>query len=162
MKRPPAASPATTSVQSAPAVSDANVEDQFKAAEDLAKKGKADEALRLFQGIYDYTRDALALMKSVKAAYDKEVSGQGLDQNQKEDLYVKLQRMGALFSQYTGLKTESALQIGAICAKKGNGEQARKYLLEVCQTAPFSLDPASPWMRAKNLLLSLFNLEGEF
>ena len=41
---------------------------------------------RVFQGIYDYTRDALALVKCVNAAYDKGASGQALDQSQKEDL----------------------------------------------------------------------------
>ena len=148
---------------SVPAViNDANVEDQFKAAEDQSKRGKTDDALRLFQGIYDYTRDALALMRCVKGAYDKAVSGQNLEQNQKEDLYLKLQRMTALAAQYGRLKEESAYQMGAIYAKKGNVEQARKYLLETCQSAPFSLEPASTWMRSKNLILGLSSLDGEF
>ena len=156
------ARPTTVSVPSAPAINDANIEEQFKAAQDLAKRGKADEALRVFQGIYDYTRDALALVKCVNAAYDKGASGQALDQSQKEDLYLKLERIKELTSRYTMLKAESAFQVGAIHAKKGNGELAKKYLLEVCQTAPFSLAPSSIWMRSKNLLLGLFGLEGEF
>jgi tetratricopeptide (TPR) repeat protein len=159
-KRPAAAKPLPLSV--GVVINDANVLDQFKAAEDQSKRGKTDDALRVFQGIYDYTRDALALMKCVKGAYDKAVSGQNLEQDQREDLYLKLQRIAALTAQYGRLKGESAYQIGAIYAKKGNAEQARKYLLETCQTAPFSLDPASPWMRSKNLLLGLSSLEGEF
>ncbi len=103
-KRPPAAKTAAPTVQ---AINDANVQDQFKAAEDESKKGKTDEALRVFQGIYDYTRDALTLMKYVKGAYDKAASGQNLEQSQKEDLYLKLQRIGVLSAQYGKLKGES-------------------------------------------------------
>ncbi len=143
-------------------VNDSNVVDYFKSGEDLLKKGRNDEALRAFQGVYDYTKDNLTLLKCVKTAYDKAYNGQGLDQNQREDLYVKLQRIGALTAQYSGLKTESAFRIGLIYKTKGNPEQARKYLLEACQTAPFSLDPASVWMKAKNLLLTISGLEGEF
>jgi len=124
-------SPSVTAV-----IKDANVEDQFKAAEAQSRRGKTDDALRVFQGIYDYTRDALALMKCVKGAYDKAVSGQNLDQNQREDLYVKLQRMAELAAQYGRLKGESAYQMGAIYVKKGNVEQARKYLPK--STAPLS------------------------
>jgi hypothetical protein len=173
-KRPPAAKtaagkasdekPATgkASGVSVQGVSDANVQDQFKAAEDLAKKGKTDEALKIFHGVYDYTRDALTLMKCVKTSYDKAVAGQNIEQNQREDLYLKLQRISVLTAQYGRIKGESAYQLGAAYAKKGNGEQARKFLIEACQTVPFSLDPASTWMRSKNLLLSVSNLEGEF
>lgn len=128
----------------------------------MAKRGKADDALRVFQAIYDYTRDGLTLMKCVKPLYEKAVSGQNLEQNQREDLYLKLQRIGVLSGQYAKLKGESAYQIGAVYAKKGNGEQARKYLIEACQTVPFSLDPPSTWMRSKSLLLTISNLEGEF
>lgn len=162
VEKPAPAAPAPAAPAPAHSISDANVVDQLRAAEDLFKKGKTDEALRIFQSIYDYTRDALNLMKCVKASYDKAVAGPNLEQNQKEDLYLKLQRIGALSAQYGKLKGESAYQVGAAHAKKGNNEQARKYLLEACQTVPFSLDPASTWMRSKNLLLSISNLEGEF
>jgi hypothetical protein len=159
-KRPPVAKPAP-----APApvvINDINLEDYFRTAEDQAKKGKADEADRIFQSIYDYTRDGLTLMKCVKAAYEKALSGQGIEQSQREDIYLKLQRINTLSALYTKIKGDSAYEIGAIAAKKGNPERARKYLLEVCQGVPFSLDPASLWMKSKNLLLALSNLEGEF
>jgi tetratricopeptide (TPR) repeat protein len=149
-------------VVSVQGITDANVQDQFKAAESLAKKGKTDEALRMFMGVYEYTRDALALMKCVKGSYDKAVAGPGLEQNQREDLYLKLQRISVLSTQYGKLKGETAYQMGAAYAKKGNGDQARKYLIEACQTVPFSLENSSTWMRSKNLLLALANLEGEF
>ena len=154
VKQAPAPSPVV--------INDINVEDYYRTAEEELKKGKADEADRIFQSIYDYTRDGLALMKCVKAAYEKALSGQGVEQGQREDLYLKLQRINTLATLYTRIKGDSAYQIGAISAKKGNTERARKYLLEVCQNAPFSLDPASQWMKSKNLLLTLSNLEGEF
>jgi tetratricopeptide (TPR) repeat protein len=143
-------------------VNDVNVNEHFKSGEDLLKRGKQDEALRVFQGIYDYARDTLLLLKVVKAGYDKALSDAGIDQNRKEELYLKLQRITSLTVRYTGLKSESAYLMGVTYRNKGNGEQARKYLLETCQTAPFSLEPASTWMQAKDLLLTLSNLEGEF
>lgn len=144
------------------AVNDANALAVLKTGEDLSAKGKHDEALRTFQAVYDYARDNLALLKCVKGAYDKALTGTGLDQNQKEDLYLKLQRIGGLTTRYSGLKGDSAYRIGVVHKAKGDSEQARKYLLDACQTAPFSLDPASTWKKSKDLLLSLANLEGEF
>jgi hypothetical protein len=143
-------------------VNDVTVGSQFESGDHLLKKEKYDDALRVFQAIYDYTRDVLLLLKSVKGGYEKAISGNGLDQGKKEDLYLKLQRIVSLTGRYTELKSESAYRIGIIQKSKGNSEQARKYLLETCQTAPFSFDPASTWMKAKNILLSLSNLEGEF
>ncbi len=159
-KRPPVVKPAPA--PSPVVINDINVQDYFRTAEDQLKKGKVDEADKVFQAIYDYTRDGLTLMKCVKAAYEKALAGQGVEQSQREDLYLKLQRINTLSALYAKIKGDSAYQIGVISAKKGNAERARKYLLEVCQSAPFSLDPASPWMKSKNLLLTLSNLEGEF
>ena len=60
----------------------------------------------------------------------KALSGQGVEQSQREDLYLKLQRINTLSALYTKIKGDSAYQIGAISAKKGNTERARKYLLK--------------------------------
>jgi tetratricopeptide (TPR) repeat protein len=144
------------------AVNDVNIDEYFKLGEDQLKKGRQDNALRIFQGIYDYSRDTLALLKVAKSGYDKALAGSNIDQNQKEELYLKLQRIASLSTRYTELKGESAYRIGLVYRAKGNNEQARKYLLETCQTAPFSLDPTSTWMKAKDMLLSLSHLEGEF
>jgi hypothetical protein len=145
------------------AVNDVTVDDYFKTGEELLKKGRQDEALRTFMGIYDYARDVLVLMKCVKAGYDKTLSAsEGIDQNTKEELFLKLQKIASLATRYTGLKTEAGYRVGLIYRTKGNAEQARKYLLETCQTAPFSLDPSSIWMKAKESLLGLSHLEGEF
>jgi hypothetical protein len=143
-------------------VNDVNLNTQFEAAESLLKKGKSDEAARLFQAVYNYTRDTLTLLKCVKGAYEKALSGAGIDQAKKEDLFLKLERVSSLNVRYTDIKGETAYHLGEIYKAKSNPEQARKYLLEACQTVPFSLESSSTWMKAKNLLLILSNLEGEF
>jgi tetratricopeptide (TPR) repeat protein len=143
-------------------VNDVNLNSQFEIAEGLLKKGKPDDALRLFQAVYNYARDTLALLKTVKGAYEKALSGAAIDQAKKEDLFLKLERVSSLSVRYTDIKSEAAYHLGEIYKAKSNSEQARKYLLEACQTASFSLDPSSTWMKAKNLLLVLSNLEGEF
>ena len=112
--------------------------------------------------MYEYTGDVLTLMVCVKSSYDKAVAGRNLEQSQREDLYLKLRRMNTVSVQYTKLKGEAAYQIGAAYAKKGKDDQARKYLVEACQTVPFSLERSSTWMRSKELLLALSNLEGMF
>ncbi len=161
-KRQPEVRSTQPSAPSAVSVNDVNVDEHFKAGEDLLKKGKQDEALKLFLAVYEYSRDTLALLKCVKGGYDKALSGSGIDQNQKEEIYLKLQRIASLNSRYAGLRGEAAYRMGLVYRAKGNNELARKYLLDTCQTSPFSLDPASTWMRAKEMLLSLSNLEGEF
>jgi hypothetical protein len=150
--------------QEAPSVdvNDVTVNAQFETGDGFLKKERSDDALRVFQAIYDYTRDVLLLLKSVRGGYEKAISGTSIEQTKKEDLYLKLQRITSLTGRYTELKSESAYRIGMIYKTKNSREQARKYLLETCQTAPFSLDPASTWMKSKNALLSLSSLEGEF
>jgi hypothetical protein len=162
VKRPNPPRPAQASASASVEVNDVTVSAQFETGDSLLKKEKFDEALKVFQAIYDYTRDVLLLLKSVKGGYEKAIAGNGLDQNKKEDLFLKLQRITSLNNKYTELKAESAFRIGIIQKAKRNSEQARKYLLETCQTAPFSLDPSSTWIKAKNALLTLSNLEGEF
>lgn len=112
--------------------------------------------------MYGYTTDALLLIQQVKGLYEKALNDPALNQDQKEDLYLKLQRMAGLTNRYTGLKGESAYYLGFILSKKGDAEQARKHLIDACQSVPFSLKSTSTWAKSKNLLLSLFHLEGEF
>lgn len=148
--------------QKARGIDDTNLQDFFKAGEEQLKKGKPDDALRLFQAVHGYTRDALLLMQCVKGPYEKALNESAVTQNEREDIYLKLQRISNLAALYSVLKTDSAYNIGLALAKKGDSEQARKYLLEACQSAPFSLNPNSTWLKSKNLLLTLFRLEGEF
>ena len=143
-------------------VTDANLQDRFESGIVHLKKGQPREALSAFNAVYHYVNDNLAVMKCIKDYYEKDLDSKGLKQTQKEDIYTKLQRLNTLSGQYTTVKMESAYYLGAIFAKREDGEQARRYLLEVCQSAPFSLEPNSLWMKSKNLLLSLSDLDGEF
>ena len=144
-------------------ISDVNIQDVFKTGEELLKKEKTGESLRIFLGIYKYSKDMLSFLGVVGPSYEKVLSeNPSLSQEEKEALYIKQNVVRDLTSKYSSLRIESAYYVGAAYAKMGDIEQARKFLLEVCQTAPFSLNPKSTWMKSKNLLLALFQLEGEF
>ena len=145
------------------AINDVNVQSVFKTGEAFFKKEQTDESLRIFLGIYRYSRDMLTFLEIIRPNYEKLLSeNPSLTQEEKEELYIKQKRVRDLASKYSSLRIESAYYVGAAYAKRGDAEQARKYLLEVCQTAPFSLNPKSTWLKSKNLLLALFQLEGEF
>lgn len=135
---------------------------QFHEAEARLKKGAATEALKLFQNVYDQAKTGVAAMECVKSAYGKLGNDAALEQGVNEELFIKLQRIASLEPQFARYRAESAYHIGSIYARRGDYEQARKYLLEVCRTAPPSLDPASLWMKSKNLLLETLYLQGEF
>jgi tetratricopeptide (TPR) repeat protein len=144
------------------ALNDATVQQLFKQGEELFKKDKPEEAIRIFLNIYRFSKDILTFLPVVQPQYEKLLKEGSLSQEEKEDVYIKQKRIQDLTNKYTALKIESAYYAGAIYAKRGDSEQARKYLLEVCQTAPFSLNPKATWFKSKNLLLTLFQLEGEF
>jgi tetratricopeptide (TPR) repeat protein len=143
-------------------VTDLNLPDCVKAGEDQLNKGRTDEALRTFQAVYHYTDDSLKFMACVREAYEKARNDPNLAQNQKETLYLKLQRLQGLTARYTKLKGESAYSLGLAYSKKGDAAQARKYLFDACRTAPFSLDPGSLWMKSKDLFVGISGLDGEF
>jgi tetratricopeptide (TPR) repeat protein len=154
-----AAQPAPAAVS---AVTDINLLDHWKSGEEQLKKGRTDDALKSFLAVHSFCRDNLLLIKCVREAYEKALGDGNLKQSQREDLYLKQQRISSLTARYQRFKGESAYNIGFAYKKRGDAEQARKYLIEACQTVPFSLDPASTWMKSKNLLLAISGLEGEF
>ena len=144
------------------ALNDSTVQQLFKQGEEFLKKDKPEEAIRIFLNIYRFSKDMLTFLPIVQPQYEKLLKEGSLSQEEKEDVYIKQKRIQDLTNKYTSLKIESAYYAGAIYAKRGDSEQARRYLLEVCQMAPFSLNPKSTWSRSKDLLLALFQLEGEF
>ncbi len=157
--------PAAKTVSSAAdtvAVSDLNLQDYVKAGEDQLKKGRTDEALRSFQAVYHYTDDSLKFMACVGEAYEKARNNPNLAQDQRETLYLRQQRLQGLTARYTKVKGETAYNLGLAYSKKGDAAQARRYLLDACRTAPFSLDPASLWMKSKDLFVGISGLDGEF
>jgi hypothetical protein len=144
-------------------INDVNIQAVFKTGEELFRQGKTDESLRTFLAIYRYSKDVLTFLEIIRPNYEKLLSEDAsLTQEEKEDLYIKQKRVRDLNSKYSSLRIESAYYVGAAYTKRGDTEQARKYLLEVCQTASFSVNPKLTWTKAKNLLLTLFQLEGEF
>jgi hypothetical protein len=155
-------SPGASVLSGVSSINGINLQERLELARERLKKEQPQEALPIFQDIYNFTRDTLTFTKCVKAGYEKALNDPGLKQNLKEDVYIKLQRLNSIQTRYSAIKNEAAYNIGSIYEKKGATEQARKYLLEACQTAPSSLDPSSIWMKAKNLLLDLSGLEGEF
>lgn len=145
-----------------PMLSERDIAAQFRDAEERLKKGRAAEALKLFQSVYDLAKTGLAAMECVKNVYSKIENDAVLEQDVREEIVIKLQRIASLKTQFDDYRIESAYNVGYIYAKRGDNEQAVKYLLEVCQKAPASLDPGSLWMKAKTLLLETLCLQGEF
>jgi len=143
-------------------INDGNLKAYQKKVEDFVKKGDFDNSLSIMLRIHDYADDVLSTLKAVKAQYEKAVGDQSLPQKDKEDLFIKLTRIGELMPRYATLYNSSTFNLGYLYAKRGETEKARKCLVEFMQTAPFSTGRDSQWMKAKALLLELYGLEGEF
>ena len=136
--------------------------DYLKKAEELVKKGELESSLAVLIRIHDYAEDVVKTVKYFQIQYDKTVNDASVTQNDKEDILIKMKRMPQLIQKYTHIKEVSAFDVGLVYAKKGETEKARKYLLEVLDTAPFSVKQDSLWMKSKKILLGLYSLEGEF
>jgi hypothetical protein len=144
------------------AVNDATVQDYLKKAEEQARKGELEHALPMLLKIHDYSEDVLKTVKLFQAQYEKVLNDASISQSEKEDIFIKLKRMGQLVPKYAAIREVSAYDLGYVYAKKGEGERARRYLLKVYETTPFSMKQDSLWMKSKRLLLALYSLEGEF
>jgi hypothetical protein len=149
-------------VQKDALMTDANVQTSVKKAEELLKKGDVDSSQKIFVKVYDYTKEALTTMTFIQGQYDKIVSDPSTNQSEREDIFIKLQRVKQVTAKYSSIKSSSAYNLGYIYTKKGDPERARKFLGEVVETTPFSTKKGSTWMKAKTLLLELYGLEGEF
>jgi len=144
------------------AINDANLQANQKRVDELLKKNEYDTSLRFTLKINDYTKEVLATVKFIKGQYEKAVNDPAIGQKDKEQLYLKLKGLGQLIPRYTAAYEASLYNLGYIYAKRGEAERARKYLTEYLQTAPFSTNRDSKWVKAKTLLLELYSLEGEF
>jgi tetratricopeptide (TPR) repeat protein len=143
-------------------INDANAEGYLKKAEELLKKGEVDQALPILIKVHDYSEDVLKTIKYFQPQYEKAANDSALSQGEREGIVIKLKRMGQLTPKYSSMREASAYYLGYAYARKGDSERARKYLLKVLDTAPFSTKQDSLWMKSKKLLLGLYNLEGEF
>lgn len=143
-------------------ITGSTVQASFTKAEELLKKGDSENSLRIFIKVYDYTKDALETMNFIQKQYEGIIKDPAIDQNEKEDIFIKLNRMKQLTPKYSSIKTATAYNMGHIYTKKGDSDKARKYLSEVLETTPFSTKQSSLWMKSKTLLLEVYGLEGEF
>ncbi len=159
-KRPPAAA-ATAPVKTS-TINDANIQEALKRADEMVKKGEIDNPLRILLSVYEYSKEVLHTVKFFQGHYDKAVNDPATSQAEKEDIYLKLKRMGQLAPKYNNIREATTYNIGYLYAKKGEKEKARKYLTEVLELTPFSTKKDSICVKAKTLLLGLYGLEGEF
>ena len=128
----------------------------------LGKWGDLDSSLRIYQKTYGYTKEVLITAKLVQTQYDKIINDPSTAQNDREEIMLKQKRIKQIVPKYSSIKELTSYNLGYIYAKKGDSERARKYLSEVLEAAPFSLETDSLWMKTKTLLLSQYGLEGEF
>jgi tetratricopeptide (TPR) repeat protein len=149
-------------VQKEGLLNDSTVQAFLGKAEEQMKKGSYDSAGKILVRVYDYTKDVLITVKLFQGQYEKVLNEASTPLPEKEAILIKLKRMEQLRERYAGLKERSSFDLGYVYAKYGDGDKARKYLLEVLETAPFSTHKESLWMKSKAILLGLYNLEGEF
>jgi len=143
-------------------INDSNINAALKRADEMMKKGEVDGPLKILVSVYEYSKDVLLTVKFFQGHYEKAVSDPSTPQGEKEDIYIKLKRMGQLIPKYNSIKEVTTYNVGYLYAKKGDAEKARKYLTEVLEMTPFSTKKDSISMKAKTLLLDLYGLEGEF
>lgn len=143
-------------------LNDSTIQGFIGKAEEQMKKGSYDSAGKILVRVYEYARDVLLTVKLFQGQYEKVMNEPSTPLAEKESILIKLKRMEQLRDRYSKFKEKSAFDLGQICAKRGDGENARKYLLEVLETAPFSTHKESLWMKSKVILLGLYGLEGEF
>jgi len=148
--------------QTVVSINDSNIQAHLKKAEEHLKKGEFQIALNLFLKIYDYTKSVITTIGLLQKQYEKITNDQNTPLKDKEDLLIKMRRMEQLVGRYKKIKETASLNIGYIYTKRDDPEKARRYLFEVLETAPFDLKKDSSWMKAKTLLLEVYNLEGEF
>jgi hypothetical protein len=155
-------SPQKETVQKEAVITDANVQTSFKKAEEILKKGDVDGSQRIFIRVYDYTKEALTTIAFIQGQYERVVNDPSTNQTEKEDIFIKLQRVKQVTAKYVSIKSATAYYLGYIYTKKADPEKARQFLAEVLETTPFSTKKGSAWMKAKTLLLESYGLEGEF
>ncbi len=128
----------------------------------MMRKGEVDGPLKILVNVYEYSKDVLLTVKFFQGHYEKAANDPVTPQGEKEEIYIKLKRMGQLTPKYNSIREVTTYNVGYLYAKKGDAEKARKFLTEVLELTPFSTKKDSISMKAKTLLLDLYGLEGEF
>ena len=145
-----------------PAVSHGTIHQALTRAQEYTANKEFDKAQKLYEKTYGYAADVLAVATLFEKQYDKAMKESSLSQGDKENIYLKLKRVAQLSQRYKEIKLSASYGLGYLYAKKGDGEKAKKYLMETIESSPVSLDPQSAWMKSRKLLLELYELEGEF
>jgi len=144
------------------AINDSNINAVLKGADEMMRKGEVDAPLKILVNVYEYSKDVLFTVKFFQGHYEKIVNDPATPQGEKEEIYIKLKRMGQLMPKYNSIREVTTYNVGYLYAKKGDVEKARKFLTEILELTPFSTKKDSISMKAKTLLLDLYGLEGEF
>lgn len=161
-KAAPATGTAPTQSIKASPLNDSNINAALKRADEMMRKGEVDGPLKILVSVYEYSKDVLVTVRFFQGHYEKVVNDPAAPQGEKEEIYIKLKRMGQLIPKYNSIKEVTTYNLGYLYAKKGDTEKARKYLTEVIELTPFSTKKDSISMKAKTLLLDIYGLEGEF
>lgn len=143
-------------------VNDSNILVHQKRVEDLVEKGDFKNAVKIMLKMNDYAKEVLSVTKAIKFQYETFIDNPQTSQNDKEDLFFKINGLDRLISRYTTYYEASTFNLGYIYAKLQDTEKARKYLVEFLQIVAYSGDPDSQWSKAKILLLEQYSLKGEF
>lgn len=144
------------------AINDSNINAALKGADEMIRKGEVDGPLKILVNVYEYSKDVLFTVKFFQGHYEKVVNDPATPQGEKEEIYIKLKRMGQLLPKYNTIREVTTYNVGYLYAKKGDAEKARKFLTEVLELTSFSTKKDSISMKSKTLLLDLYGLEGEF
>ncbi|MCS7280567.1 MAG: hypothetical protein NZ583_02920 [Desulfobacterota bacterium] len=156
VKTPPPKKPQTT-IQ---AITDENVEANLKLAEEYLKKNLDAEALEISSRVYEYAKGVIELIEAVEKK-EREMMDKAISQNIQESLLWKFKRREILKNRYMEYIAKAAFFCGYIHAKRNETETAVKYLLEAVRNARFSESFDSIYVKSKNLLATLYSLEGE-
>ncbi|MCX8023001.1 MAG: hypothetical protein N2745_09545 [Syntrophorhabdaceae bacterium] len=143
-------------------ISDANIQSSLKRAEELLKKGDIEGSLPIYTKIYEFTKEAITTVSHIQKQYERFINEPETSQADKEEFFIKLNRIKQLIPRYKAIKDTCGYNLGFIYGKKNEPEKARIFLTELMETLPFSRNKDSLWMRAKTLLLEIYALEGEF
>jgi hypothetical protein len=152
----------TGSTPKTEAINDANVTGSLKRAEELVKAGEIEKPLATLLAIHDFAEDVVQILTAFRANYEKALNDAAVKQEDKEEIYIKIQRIERLAEKYGPIREASTYQVGYLYAKKGDPDKARRFLSEALKIAPFSMKKDSTCMKAKTLLLRVYGLEGEF
>ena len=143
-------------------VNDETIQPTLEKARQHLQKKEYDHAMRILVVIDSYSEDVLSLLKFFKGHYEKVLTTPSTSQKNREEIMIKVKTISKMIPKYEKIREASIFGLGEAYAKRGNTEKAKKYLQKALETGQFSTDQNSPYMKAKSLLLELYQLEGTF